>query len=158
MSKLPDLAALRKLVAASACEEKQWAVSVFCVVTTSQSIHAQGYEKELRSWQQPCTLLLPHPGAHHSTHVWYRPYSPWWDCLQPQPPFLVVLFRSKHSGLGPVRDPIPGQVSYCLDVSKSSMSLLRSLYHVAPGPSEPQRQAPQEQSTCSLVLPHGFVF
>lgn len=30
MSKLPDLAALRKLVAASACEEKQPAVSMLC--------------------------------------------------------------------------------------------------------------------------------
>lgn len=63
MSKLPDLAALRKLVAASACEEKWEAVSVLWGEDFKTPFRPRAAKKGLSLGDSHYTLLLRLPSA-----------------------------------------------------------------------------------------------
>lgn len=63
MSKFPDLAALRKLVAASACEEKWQAVSVLCGDDFKIQFKPWAAKKGQSLGRSPYALLLQHSGA-----------------------------------------------------------------------------------------------
>lgn len=155
MSKLPDLAALRKLVAASACEEKR--AGHECAVCQLRAA---------RKGPGPPAARVPSwHGALGPTTV------PGWSGLEPLagpisglqweaafgPASLPSgIFTGKHSQLEPGRDQrvrgTPFQrrcsaqsgVSWCFDIPKGSEFLLTSLCHSVPGPGESQMQALQE--------------